>query len=85
MAVVILLSVVAMMTMGFVLALLALRQVRPAWLRMRASVGKWASFSIEMDRRQEQAIDTAGDRAAVTEQPNLHDTEHLADSHVFRP
>jgi hypothetical protein len=50
MAVVVMLSVITVT--GFVLSLLALWQVRPAWFRMRASVGRWVSFSLEMDGRQ---------------------------------
>jgi len=52
MAVAVLLCVITVM--GFVLACLALRQVRPAWFTMRASLGRWTSFSIEMEARQER-------------------------------
>jgi len=51
MAAAVLLSVIT--AMGFVFACLALRQVRPTWFSMRASVGRWVSFSVEMDRRKE--------------------------------
>ena len=51
--------------LGFTFACLALRQVRPAWFRMRASVGRWVAFSLEMDGRQEtnpaaQGVTTPG-------------------------
>jgi hypothetical protein len=44
--------------LGFVLACLALWLVRPTWLRMRASVGRWVSFSVEMDGRREAHLAT---------------------------
>jgi hypothetical protein len=50
MAVVVMVSLITVM--GFVLAFLALWQVRPAWFRMRASVGRLISFSVEMDGRK---------------------------------
>ena len=50
MAAVVLLFVIAVM--GTALVWLALRQVCPSWFSMRASVGRWASFSVEMDGRQ---------------------------------
>jgi len=52
MAAAVLLSVLTVL--GFVLACLALWQVRPTWFRVRASVGRWVSFSVEMDERQEK-------------------------------
>jgi hypothetical protein len=62
-AVIILLFVVTVL--GFSLAYLALRQVRPAWFRMRASVGRLISFSLEMDRRHDTDV--------ITPPPPFHD------------
>lgn len=50
MAAEVLLSLV--IVLEFILVCFALWQVRPAWFRMRASIGRWVSFSVEMDGRQ---------------------------------
>lgn len=50
----------AMGVLGFAVVCLALRQVRPVWVRMRASVGRWVSFSVEMDGRAQGARSEAG-------------------------
>jgi hypothetical protein len=38
----------------FIATWLALRHVRPAWLLMRFVLGRWASFTVEMDGRGHQ-------------------------------
>jgi hypothetical protein len=35
----------------FIATWLALRHVRPGWLRMRCVLGRWLSFTVEMDGR----------------------------------
>ena len=53
--------------LSFIATWLALRHVRPAWLRMRCGVGRWVSFSIEMDGRVPRQRDAPPDEQIRTE------------------
>lgn len=83
MAAVVLLSLI--MGMGFGFACLALRQVRPDWFRVCASVGRWASFSIEMDGRQERLPQATENHVSDTGTPDLPDAVYYSDGHMLRP
>lgn len=74
MAAVILVSVITVT--GFLIACLALRQVRPTWFRMQASVRWLASFSVEMDGRARSDIGRTGSRIPRAEQVELRGKAH---------
>jgi hypothetical protein len=47
--------------LGFAATWLALRHVRPAWLVLRCAIGRWASFTVEMDGRIPRQRDSPPD------------------------
>ena len=53
--------------LGFAATWLALRHVRPAWLRMRCVLGHWASFDVEMDGRVPRPRDVPPDERLKAE------------------
>jgi hypothetical protein len=66
-AVVAILGLIAVV--GFVVTWLALRHVRPTWLRMRCVVGRWVAFSVEMDGRVPRQRDVPPDERVPAVRP----------------
>jgi hypothetical protein len=52
--------------LGFAATWLALRHVRPAWLVIRCAIGRWATFTVEMDGRVPRQRDSPPDEQVLS-------------------